>query len=234
MNDMKRFLTRWVCLALALLLPVASGEGWDVPVDRFIQRAGIEADAALRQRIEAFLREKPVTARSLEAMPEARVRRYAEYLAAGRPISYDALISAEAVPLGAVADVTNIRQLAVLTPAGSATQSMLADFELGYIYYDEDRPVTADVCLASYVGELTEELKARLTDLLDAARLADWPETLPGDAPAGEGPTVVALAFDEGVARYTFDGASTQVPAIMADTALALLETASAYLTDME
>ena len=48
MNDMKKFALRWACLALVLLLlPVACGEGWDVPVDRFIQRAGIEADAAL-------------------------------------------------------------------------------------------------------------------------------------------------------------------------------------------
>ena len=235
MNDMKKFALRWACLALVLLLlPVACGEGWDVPVDRFIQRAGIEADAALRQRIEACLREKPVTARSLEAMPEARVRRYAEYLAAGRPISYDEMISAEAVPFGAVGDVTKIRRLAVLVPAGSATQSMLADFDAGYIYYDDDRPVTADVCLASLSGELTEALKARLLDILDAAHPADWPETLLGEAPTGEGPAVVALACDEGVVRYTFDGASAEVPAIMAETALRLLEAAEAYLSEME
>ena len=48
-------------LALLLALPFgACGEGMDVPVDAFIQRAGIEADAGLREGLAGDVLPKEV------------------------------------------------------------------------------------------------------------------------------------------------------------------------------
>ena len=71
-----------VLLALMLALPTASsGEGTDVPVDAFIERTGI--DAALRGKVEDFLRDRGITARTISMIDDARLCRYAEHLAAG-------------------------------------------------------------------------------------------------------------------------------------------------------
>ena len=64
---MRNRLAMLIVLALALALPLAArGEGADVLVETFIQRTGIQADAALREKIGTFLREKYFTPQVLE------------------------------------------------------------------------------------------------------------------------------------------------------------------------
>ena len=67
-----------VLLALMLALPTASsGEGTDVPVDAFIERTGI--DDALRGKVEDFLRDRGITARTISMIDDGRLTRYAEH-----------------------------------------------------------------------------------------------------------------------------------------------------------
>ena len=156
--------TLLILLAVLMALPMcARGEGMNVPVEAFIARAGIEADEALKSRIEAFLRERFISAPVLDMMDDARLHAYARHLAEDLPIAYPDLMdgSSEPMPEGAA-----IRQAAVLWPQGAAMESLLVDFERGLVYYDETFPVPEDVCRAQFAGMLTDADRERLTGLL--------------------------------------------------------------------
>ena len=212
---------RWIAaLLLALLLGApAIQEGEAVmPVEVFIQRAGIEADGALRDKLAAFLSERGYTARIIGLMDPALARRYAENLDLDRPISYAGLLEEPSSPLPE--DLSALRELAVLHPEGAVTASLLADFERGLVYYDDAWPVPMDVCRAAHAAALTPEAAKTLLDLLDRADLINWNEDYPGDAAAGL--NVLALRFDSGVTRYTV-AALSQAPDGVLDALLALL-----------
>lgn len=210
-----------IMLLLALLGAPAMQEGeMAVPVDAFLEKAGVEADAALRDKTAAFLAERFITPRIIEMMDPDLARRYAEYLSADLPIAYDALLDAPAMPLPADVDFAALKQLAVLHPEGAAIPSLLVDFERGRVYYDEAWPVPGDVCRAAYAAELTPGTAAELVGILENAGLADWDADYPGDAAAGV--NVLALGFDGGVVRYTAAGVS-QAPEALLDTLLNLL-----------
>lgn len=195
---MKRVLI-WL-LTLLLALPFAAvGEGTDVPVEAFIEKTGIEADAATRARIEDFLRSQFITAPMLEMIDVDRLGRYAEYLKADIPISYAALTEAPSQSRDPGAALT---QLALTVPQGAATESLLVDFERARVYYDETWPVPMDVCRAQYAGPLSEADAAKLKALIDA---------IPAEAPgAGTGVELSAvslcIAWDGGVTRLTAAG----------------------------
>ena len=212
---------RWItALLLALLLSAPAmqeGEA-NMPVDAFIEKAGIEADADLRDRLAAFIEEQGYTARIIGLMDPALARRYAENLAADVPISYEGLLNESPVPLPESLD--GLRELAVLHPEGAATASLLVDFERGLLYYDEARPVPMDVCRATRAAALTPETAGALLDILNRADLHHWDDDYPGDARAGV--NVLALRFDTGVTRYTA-AALSHAPDEVLETLLALL-----------
>lgn len=210
-----------IMLLLALLGVPAIQEGeMAVPVDAFLEKAGIEADAALRDKVAAFLADRFITPRIIEMMDENLARRYVEHLSADLPIAYDALLDDPAVPLPEDVDFTALKQLAVLHPEGAVTPSLLVDFERGRLYYDEAWPVPGDVCRAAYAAELTPGTAAKFIGILENAGLAGWDADYPGDAAAGV--NVLALGFNGGVVRYTAAGVS-QAPEALLDALLALL-----------
>ena len=214
-------------LLLALLGVPALQEGdAAMPVDAFLEKAGVDADDALRDKVEAFLAERFITPRIINMMDEKLARRYVENLSADLPIAYDALLDAPAMPLPEDVDFAEIRQLAVLHPEGATTPSLLVDFERNRVYYDEAWPVPGDVCRAAYAAELTPEAAAGIIGILENAGLADWDADYPGDAAAGV--NVLALGFDGGVVRYTA-AAVSQAPEAFAGTLLSLLAKGSEY-----
>ena len=167
-----------LALALALALPLAArGEGADVLVETFIQRTGIQADAALREKIGTFLREKYITPQVLDMIDDALLQSYARHLSEGLPIDYAALLDDPSQPMPEGAKVL---QLAVLLPQGATMESLLADFERGLVYYDENWPVPQDVCRAQYAGTLSDAAAAallifcRLPVSVSGSTLATW------------------------------------------------------------
>lgn len=192
-----------ICLALMLALPMAAGEGQGMPVDAFIERTHIEADEQLRERIDALLREKAITARVLDMMDDALLLKYARNLEADWPVAYPALEEAPSVPLPQGAE---IRQLAVMQPDGAVTECLLADFERGLVYYDETSPLIRDVCRAQYAARLNNSDARALLELLDG---------LPAEDQIGESEGVevnalrLCLAWDGGVTRCSAMGAGT-------------------------
>ena len=215
-----------ICVLILALLavpvpPSSRGDG-AVPVDAFIEKAGVEADDALRARISEFLEARALTARIVDMMDPALARRYAERLAEGLPIGYPELMAGEgaAVP----EDLDGIRLLAVVHPNGAGVQSLLVDFEHKMLYYDEDRDVTADVCMAAHAVPLTDEAAARFKDILRGAGLDSWDADYPGDASAGV--NALALGFDGGTARFTV-AAVSQAPDKVLDVFWALLKAGS-------
>ena len=183
-------------LALMLALPLtSSGEGAATAADRFIARAGIEADAALREEIETFIDEQGYTPAMLDNMDPARLACYAEHLAQDLPISYAELLDAPSAPLP---DGTEIKQLAVLIPQGAATESLLVDFKRQRVYYDENFPVPRDVCRAAHAGPLSDADGEELYKLLADASFDDAPVE-----PSGVelGAPQLAVGWDGGVAR---------------------------------
>ena len=206
-------------LLLALLgIPAMSEEA--PAADVFLERAGVEADAALRDKIDDFLDEKGLTPRIINMMDPELARRYAKHLSAGLPIDYEYLLKGETAPLPEDVDFTTLRQLAVLHPEGAATPSLLADFERGLIYYDSAWPVPTDVCRAGGVAELTDEAAGKLLEVLTAAGLENWDADYPGNPAAGV--NLLALGFDSGVVRYTA-AALSEAPESQLDALLALL-----------
>lgn len=157
-------------LAIMLAWPGATGEGSTVPVDSFIERAGIEADAGTREKIEDFLKSRYISQRVLDRLDDGMVRKYAQYLAKDIPISYTELTDAPSEPLP---EGAGIKTLAVLRPDGAATECLLIDFERGLVYYDETAPLTDDVCLAKYAGTLTEASTSALLAILGELPLED-------------------------------------------------------------
>lgn len=209
-------------LALTLALPLrALGEGSDMAVvDAFIERAGIEADEATRDRIDAFLRSRYISAQVLDMIEDARLQRYAEYLANDWPIDYPELLEAPSEPLPGDAA---IRQIAVLQPQGAATESMLADFERGVVYYDPTFPVPEDVCRAEYAGALSEAHAEALRSILSGMTLADWAGRIDG---MELGTVRVAVAWEGGVTRCVAAGEG--VPEDFINGVMALLDEARA------
>ena len=217
---------KWIVALLAALLLCmpAMQEGEAVmPVDAFVERAGIEAGAELREKIDVFLKEKGYTPRIIGLMDPALARRYAQSLEADRPISYEYLLEAPAMALPE--DIGALRTLTVLHPEGAATASLLVDFQRGWVYYDETRPVPPDVCRAAHAAPLADGDALALLDLLDRAGLPGLDYDYPGDAAAGL--NVLALGFDEGVTRYTA-AAVSQAPGAFLDTLFALLSAGAA------
>lgn len=225
---------KWICawLLAALMAPWLSGEGMAVSaVDAFIERAGIEADGALREAIEALIEERGLNARIIARMDESLIARYAEYLAAGLPISYGELLYGASTPLAEGADFGALRQLAVLHPEGAATQSLLADFERMRLYYDEAWPVPEDVCRAGCAIELTEEMADALRGVLQSADPSEWEQTGSGDAASGL--NVLALNLDGKVSRYAVPGVG-EAPEAFVDALQALLAEGAAVARDRE
>ena len=194
---------RWIVILLALMLALplaARGEGADVPVETFIQRSGIQADAAMREKIEAFLREKAISAPVLDMIDDALVQSYARHLSEGLPIDYAALLDAPSQPMP---EGAKILRLAVLQPQGASMESLLADFERGLVYYDENWPVPEDVCRAQYAGTLSDAASAALLKRLDGMTLEDQC----GDIVGMEfGAIRVAVAWEGGVTRCMAGG----------------------------
>ena len=194
---------RWIVILLALMLALplaARGEGADVPVETFIQRSGIQADAAMREKIEAFLREKAISAPVLDMIDDALLQSYARHLSEDLPIDYAALLDAPSQPMP---EGAKILRLAVLQPQGASMESLLADFERGLVYYDENWPVPEDVCRAQYAGTLSDAAGAALLEQLDGMTLEDQC----GDIAGMEfGAIRVAVAWEGGVTRCMAGG----------------------------
>ena len=194
---------RWIVILLALMLALplaARGEGADVPVETFIQRSGIQADAAMREKIEAFLREKAISAPVLDMIDDALLQSYARHLSEDLPIDYAALLDAPSQPMP---EGAKILRLAVLQPQGASMESLLADFERGLVYYDENWPVPEDVCPAQYAGTLSDAASAALLKRLDGMTLEDQC----GDIVGMEfGAIRVAVAWEGGVTRCMAGG----------------------------
>ena len=185
-----------VLLALMLALPTASsGEGTDVPVDDFIERTGI--DVALRGKVEDFLRDRGITARTLGMIDDARLSRYAEHLINDLPIAYDALLDAPSTPLP---EGAQIHQIAALIPQGAAMESLLIDFDNKRVYYDETYPVPRDVCRAACAGPLSDGDALRLTEILNTIPFEDGPVDIKG---VELGAVRLAVQWDDGVTRCT-------------------------------
>jgi len=70
-------------------------------VEAFLRRAGIDADAALRARAEAFLAGRGLGTSALARVPDGLARAWGRCLAAGLPIDYRELMTAPAMPLRA-------------------------------------------------------------------------------------------------------------------------------------
>ena len=207
-------------LLLLTALPGVPEGGAGVPVDAFIQRAGIEADAGLRERIEAFLKERHINERILGLMDDALVARYAHHLAAGLPIAYGELLRDPPVPMPDEVDLMALKQLAVLHPQGAAMESLLVDFERGWIYYDESAPVPEDVCRAAHSAVLTDETAAAIRAILSARDLSGWDGVFEGDPALGL--NVLVLDFGEGPVRCAVPGVG-EPPEGFNDTLLNLL-----------
>ena len=192
-----------ICLLALLIMGMAAfqEEGVDVAVEAFMTRAGVTAEAVPEEKVAAFVESRGLTPRIIGMMDPGLLRRYGEYLAADRPIDYSHLLTGEAIPLSRAGDLSGLRQVAVLRPEGAATASMLSDFEVGMVYYDETRPLPQDVCRAQQAVTLTPELRERLLKILAAADLSGWSQDYEGQV--GEGLCLLALYFDEGVVRYT-------------------------------
>ena len=204
-----------ICLALMLALPVAMGEGQGMPVDAFIERTHIEADALLRGRIEDLLREKAITARVLDMMDDALLEHYARNLQNDWPIAYFELEDAPSEPMP---EGARIRQLAVLQPDGGVTECTLVDFERGLVYYDETTPLIPDVCRAQYAARLSGEDGEALLGLLDGMRF----ENAIGESAGVERDALrICVAWDGGVTRCAAMGAGTET---IAQRARALLD----------
>lgn len=186
---------------IVLALPVtAAGEGLSVPTDSFIERAGIEADAATRERIESFLAERYISERVLGMIDDGLLAKYARHLAEDLPISYPALTESPSTPMPEGASPL---QLAVLQPDGAATECLLADFERGVVYYDEAAPLTDDVCLAQYAGRLSASDGEGLVALLGGLTLEDQ---IGQGAGVELGAIRLAVAWEGGVTRCSAMG----------------------------
>ena len=205
---------RAIFLLLAILLalpPTAMGEGTDMAADAFIERAGIEADESLRERIETFLRERYISGPVLAMMDDDRVKKYARYLSEDLPIDYEWLLEAESTPMP---EGANILQFAVIVPQGAAMESLLADFERGLLYYDPAWPVPEDVCRARYAGALSYSEGAALLGLLEGLPMESQAGAIPGAelsairvAVAWEGGVTRCMAGGEGVSEDFLNGA---------------------------
>ena len=200
-----------ILLALALALPLAArGEGADVLVESFIQRTGVRADAAMREKIGTFLREHYISAQVLDMIDDALLQSYARHLSEGLPIDYAALLDAPSQPMP---EGAKILRLAVLQPQGASMESLLADFERGLVYYDENWPVPEDVCRAQYAGPLSEAAAEALLKRLDGMTLEDQCGDIAGMefgairvAVAWEGGVTRCMAGGEGVSEAFLDG----------------------------
>ena len=210
---MRNRLAMLIVLALALALPLAArGEGADVLVETFIQRTGIQADAALREKIGTFLREKYITPQVLDMIDDALLQSYARHLSEGLPIDYAALLDDPSQPMPEGAKVL---RLAVLLPQGATMESLLADFERGLVYYDENWPVPQDVCRAQYAGALSDAAAAALLKRLDGMTLEDQCGEITGVefsairvAVGWEGGVTRCMAGGEGISEAFLDGVS--------------------------
>jgi len=143
-------------------------------VEAFLRRAGIDADAALRARAEAFLAGRGLGASALARVPDGLARAWGRCLAAGLPIDYRELMTAPAMPLPEGADFAGLLRLAAVLPSGAAAQSLVVDFERGVWYADETWPVFEDVCRAAQTGAADAALRGRLAALLAGAGVAGW------------------------------------------------------------
>lgn len=193
--------TMALLLAIMLALPMmACGEGSDVLVDAFIERAGIEADDGLRVKIADFMEENYISAPVLEMIDAARLARYAQHLAEDLPISYSDMTEAESAPMP---EGAKILQLAVMVPQGAAMESALIDFERHLAYYDETFPVPEDVCRAAYGGALSDADAEGLLEILGGMTLEDRV----GDLDVVDLNAIcVIVAWDGGVTRCTAAG----------------------------
>ena len=205
-------------LAILLALPFgACGEGMDVPVDAFIQRAGIEADAGLREKIADFLQERNITEPILQLIDDGRIARYASHLMDGLPIDYAFMTSEDSQPMP---EGAKIAQMAVLFPQGAAMESLLVDFERALVYYDETFPVTEDVCRAEYAAPLTDADAEKLLALLDGVTMQDQMGEMPGVElsairviAAWEGGVTRCMAAGTGVSEDFLDGVQAMLDA---------------------
>ena len=203
----------------------AFGKAAGVLADDFLARSGLEADAALRRKAEAFIAARGLTSRALNLMPDARLRAYAEYLRDDLPIDYDALADSPAVPLrGGVTD--GLLRLGVMRPNGPACASMAADFEHGRLYCDPALPVFGDVCRARYAAPLEADVRARLLEILARAPMDRWQSDYLGDPALAHWPAMLAMEYDYGVVRFTALGAGSGAPQALVDTLTDLLDAA--------
>ena len=183
-------------LALLLALPwMAAGEGSDVIVDAFIERTGIETDAAMREKIDGFLREMGIKPSALRRMSDDRLARYADYLQRDLPISYAWMMEDSPSPLPAGTEIT---QLMVLYPQAGATESALVDFVRGRVYYDETFPVIRDVCQAEWAAPLAGADAARLREMFLQIEFGNQIGEI---GPVDADPVWLAAAHAQGVSR---------------------------------
>lgn len=227
---MKYLLCAMLAALLALTgLPGVPEGGAGVPVEAFIEKAGIEADAGLREKIEAFLTERHINARILGLMDPALVARYARHLEAGLPIDYAELLHGEAASMPGDVDLAALKRLAVLHPQGAAVESLLVDFERSLVYYDASAPVPEDVCRAGYAGALSEADAQAFRAILAARDLSGWDGAFEGDAALGL--NVLVMDFGEGPVRCAVPGAG-EAPEGFLDALMALLSRAAEMARD--
>ena len=193
-------------LLLALMgMPANAEMGTASPGDLFLEVAGVQADDALRAKVEAFISLEGMTPRIIQMMSPELAARYVNHLSADLPIHYQPLLSDEATDFGNL-DPEALKQLLVTRTEGNAMPSLLIDFERDLIYYDEAWPVAEDVCRAEHSGALTPEIKAEILNVLSDIPFSDWQSDYPGEIDAG----VSLLALSDGVSlcRFTAAGMS--------------------------
>ena len=178
-----------------------------MPTESFLERAGLAGDDALRGRAEAFLKARGIGRRVLAMLPDELIRRYARYLSLGWPTDYADLMNAPVDSRSESVRGRALLQAAAVLPCGAAAQSMAADFERQRLYYDEERPVYADVCQSSLRRMMSEEVRARLIDILQDPHLWRLPAVYAGEAvPDADRLTALAVRTDEGIMRRTASG----------------------------
>jgi len=192
--------------------------------DALLRRAGIEADAGLRARAEDFLRARRIDAALLARLPDARLAAWGRLLAAGLPTDYRDVMAATPLSRFAAEELSGLRCLAAVLPAGAAMPSLVADFERGVWYRDECWPVFEDAGRAEDSGALDGALRGDLLRILEGADLPrgsrDWRGELP---PGGGQPACLALRLPGGVVRWTALGADSGAPESLYETLEALL-----------
>lgn len=203
----------------------SSGKVAGVLADNFLARSGVTADEALHRKVEAFIAERGLTPRTLDMIPDARLRAYAGHLRDDLPIAYDGLAEGLAVPLRGKAP-DGLLRLGAMLPNGPLCTSMTADFERGLLYCDPALPVFGDVCRARYAGPMDANARDELLEILAHAPMDAWRPEYIGNAALAHWPAMLAMEFDYGVVRFSALGADSGAPQAFVDTLTELLDAA--------